>query len=171
MITLLKKLAFKLGFNKAILFTTSGSLINAFGSIFTIIFIVRFLNGVEQGFYYTFGSLVAIQVFFELGLNGIITQYVAHETSNLKLLNDHSLEGESKYKSRLSSLLHFCVKWYLSFATALFITLIILGFYFFNKYSSNTNQVNWMIPWILLSLGTVMNLILSQIIAFLQFLV
>ena len=168
MITLLKKLAFKLGFNKAILFTTSGSLINAFGSIFTIIFIVRFLNGVEQGFYYTFGSLVAIQVFFELGLNGIITQYVAHETSNLKLLNDHSLEGESKYKSRLSSLLHFCVKWYLSFATALFITLIILGFYFFNKYSSNTNQVNWMIPWILLSLGTVMNLILSPIIAFLQ---
>src|SRR5665647_2797816 len=116
LIKILKKIAFKLGFDKAIIFTSSASILGAFGSVVSVILVVKYLTGVEQGFYYTFGSIAAIQVFFELGLNGIITQYVAHEASNLKWESDNNLVGESKYMSRLSSLLHFSVKWYLSFA-------------------------------------------------------
>jgi len=150
------------------MFTSSANIINALGSIVSIVLVVKYLSGVEQGFYYTFGSIVAIQIFFELGLNGIITQYVAHETSNLKWESKHKLKGESKYLSRLSSLLHFSIKWYLCFASILLVTLIIVGLLFFKRFDTSEGNVSWLIPWILLSIGTVVNLIFSPIMAFIQ---
>jgi O-antigen/teichoic acid export membrane protein len=168
MIRILKKIASKFGFDKAILLTSSTNIIGAFGSIVSIVLVVRYISGVEQGFYYTFGSIVAIQVFFELGLNGIITQYVAHEASNLKWESGYRLSGESKYVSRLSSLLHFSVRWYLSFASILIITLVIVGIVFFNRYDTTGGSVSWATPWILLATGTGINLILSPVMAFLQ---
>ena len=74
-----KRLANKLGIDKAILFTSSSTLIGALGNVVSAILVIKFLSIEEQGFYYTFGSIAAVQIFFELGLNGIITQFVAHE--------------------------------------------------------------------------------------------
>lgn len=163
-----KKIASKFGLDKAILFTSSSSIIAAFGSVVSVILVVKYLTGVEQGFYYTFGSIVAIQIFFELGLNGIITQYVAHEMAYLQWQNNNKLQGESKYISRLSSLLHFSVKWYLLFASVLIISLIAIGFFYFNRYYTTSNAVSWGVPWILLAVSTGINLIISPVIAFLQ---
>ena len=73
----------KLGIDKAIIFTSSSSILNAFGSVFSVFLVVKFMTNLEQGYYYTFGSIVAIQIFFELGLNTIITQYAAHENAHL----------------------------------------------------------------------------------------
>lgn len=168
MIHIIKKIASKFGFDKAIMFTSSANILGAFGSVVSVILVVKYLTGVEQGFYYTFGSIVAIQIFFELGLNGIITQYVAHEASNLKWESHHILFGESKYRSRLSSLLHFSVKWYLCFATILLISLIAVGIIFFNRYDTTSGAVSWVAPWILLAIGTGINLILSPVMAFIQ---
>lgn len=160
-----------LGINKAIAFTLTSSVISAFGNFFTLIFILKYLNQIEQGYYYTFGSIVAIQVFFELGLNGVITQFVAHENS---FLNENESEGEGihsgnvKYKSRLSSLLHFSIKWYLTFSVLLIILLILVGYFFFTSYQIENKDINWSLPWILLAIGTGANLILSPIVAYLQ---
>ena len=165
---LLRGIASKLGFDRAIIFTSSTSILGAIGSVISVILVVKYLTGIEQGFYYTFGSIVAIQVFFELGLNGIITQYVAHEASNLNWESESILSGESKFKSRLSSLLHFCVKWYLFFAMILFITLFIFGYVFFNRFDKSNGAVSWLIPWTLLAIGTVINLIVSPVISFIQ---
>ena len=164
----IKKVASKFGLDKAILFTSSSSILGAFGSIVSVFLVVKYLTGVEQGFYYTFGSIVAIQIFFELGLNGIITQYVAHEVAHLKWESDHVLSGESKYISRVSSLLHFSLKWYLFFASVLILSLIVIGIIYFKKYNTAADTVSWAAPWVLLATGTGINLIISPIIAFLQ---
>lgn len=164
----IKNIASRLGVDRVIMYTSSARILQAVGGIFTVLFIARYLSGVEQGFYYTFGSIVAIQVFFELGLNGIITQYVAHEASNLKWKDNTTLTGESKYISRLSSLLHFSIKWYLSFAIILIITLICIGIIFFSKYNLTNDSVSWTIPWILLAVGTGINLLITPIMAFLE---
>jgi len=164
---LIKSIASKIGIDKAIVFTASSSIFGAFGSIISVILVVKCLSSVEQGFYYTFGSIVAIQIFFELGLNGIITQYVAHEASNLQWENTSSLNGETKYLSRLSSLLHFSVKWYLSFAVLLVISLMVIGTVFFTRYDTTNGAVSWFVPWIILAIGTSCNLIISPILAFL----
>lgn len=163
----LKVLAVKLGIDKSIIFTSLARIIQASGGIVSILFVVRYLTDIEQGFYYTFGSIVAIQIFFELGLNGIITQYVAHETALLQWKTYTELTGEHKYLSRLSSLLHFCIKWYLCFAGILLVTLIIVGFVFFGKYGAH-DDVTWKLPWILLAIGTALNLLLAPILAFIE---
>lgn len=164
---ILKKLASKLGIDKSIFFTSLARVVQAVGGVVSILFVARYLTGEEQGFYYTFSSIVAIQVFFELGLNGIITQYVAHETAHLQWKTSTKLTGEYKYLSRLSSLLHFCVKWYLCFAGVLLIVLIVAGFMFFNKYGTH-DEIVWKLPWILLAIGTALNLLIAPILAFLE---
>jgi O-antigen/teichoic acid export membrane protein len=166
--SIIKKITSKFGLDRAILFTSSSSILGAFGSVVSLILVVKYLTGVEQGFYYTFGSIVAIQIFFELGLNGIITQYVAHEMAHLQWQGNHMVEGESKYISRLSSLLHFSLKWYLFFASILIISLIAVGFFYFNRYNTANNTVSWGVPWIFLAVSTGINLIVSPVIAFLQ---
>ena len=158
----------KLGVDKAIFYTLLGRGLQISTALFTVLFIAKYLLPDEQGYYYTFGSIVAIQVFFELGLTGIITQFVAHEASHLKIDDNYELVGEDKYRSRLSSLFRFCIKWYLIFAAVLLVVLTIVGIAFFVKYEASHQSVEWQLPWILLAIGTAFNLLLSPIIAFIE---
>ena len=158
----------KLGIDKAIFFTVLSRGLSISTALFTVFFIAKNLSPEEQGFYYTFGSIVALQVFFELGLTGIITQFVAHEASHLKLNADFKMEGEGLYRSRLSSLLKFCAKWYFVIAALMFFALGIFGSLFFARYSEEHKDVEWFLPWILLAVGTAFNLLLSPITAFLE---
>lgn len=148
----------KMGVDKSIAYSSGARIASGIAGVFSVFFISMFLTGVEQGFYFTFGSILAMQVFFELGLTGIMTQYVAHEVSHLKLNTDYEYEGESKYKSRLASLIHFCVKWYAVLAVLIFVFLIVVGFVYFSHYGQDCNDVSWKYPWILISIGTAIKL-------------
>jgi len=163
----LRKIAKKIGIDKAIFFTSSARIAQGLGGVVSVFFIARYLTGIEQGFYFTFASILAIQVFFELGLNGIITQYVAHEVSYL-VLNGDEYEGEDKYLSRMASLLHFCVKWYGVLAGILLLVLGITGYVFFSHFYKAETQVEWLLPWLLLSIGTILSFMLSPFIAFIE---
>lgn len=156
----------KIGIDKSIAYSSGARVVQGFTGVGSIFFISTYLTGVEQGFYFTFGSIVAIQVFFELGLTGIITQYVAHEVAHLSI-NNNQISGDYKYRSRLSSLLHFCVKWYTIISIVLFITLNIVGFIFFRKYSMGNEYVNWEIPWVLICIGTTIKLFQSPLNSYL----
>jgi O-antigen/teichoic acid export membrane protein len=158
----------KFGVDQAIFYTSAGRIIQSFTGIITLFFVARFLSGVEQGFYYTFGSILAIQIFFELGLNGIITQYVAHEVSHLQWDSDVSLSGSPQHLSRLSSLLHLCVKWYSIIGVILLLVLLIIGFVFFRRYDTSGGAVNWNIPWITLSFSTTIAFLVNPILAFIE---
>ena len=111
-----RSVANKIGMDKAIAYSSGARVVQGVAGVGSMFFISAFLTGVEQGFYFTFGSILALQVFFELGLTGIMTQYVAHEVSHLKLDKNLIYQGEDRYKSRLSSLLCFCVKWHFSYS-------------------------------------------------------
>ena len=151
----IRTFASKIGVDKAIAYSSGARVIGAFTGVASVFFITSFLTGVEQGFYYTFGSLLAMQVFFELGLTGIMTQYVAHEASHLQLDENSNYQGERRYVSRLASLVHFCVKWYAVIALIVVIFLLVVGFIYFNKYGeAQTEQVEWRWPWLLICLAT-----------------
>lgn len=158
----MKKLINKLGVDKAIAYSSAARIVQAGSNIVTIFFLAKYLSQEEQGFYYTFGSLVAVQVFFELGLTNIITQFVAHEYAYVTVENDKSI-----YKSRLSSLLHFCIKWYFYLSILLFFILIIVGWVFFTHYDTEGDNVSWKIPWFLISFGTCLRLFQSPLNSFL----
>ncbi|MXV51704.1 oligosaccharide flippase family protein [Pedobacter sp. HMF7647] len=164
----IKRLSARIGIDGAIAFTIATRVIQALGGVISIIFITKFLTGVEQGYYYTFASIIAVQIFFELGLCGIITQYVAHECAYLNWDDDYVISGDKYNLSRLSSLLHFCVKWFGIISIILFFVLIVTGLKFFSFYGKESASINWQLPWISLCLTTSLNLFIDPILAFFE---
>ena len=62
-------------------------------------------NGVEQGYFYTFSSLIAAQVLFELGTAFVITQLTAHEMGRAK-------DCEEFANRRVAEILMFSNTWF-----------------------------------------------------------
>jgi len=168
MLKVLKKLLSSFGVDWAILYTSLSRIIQALGGIVTMLLIATFMTKEEQGFYYTFGSVLAIQIFFELGLGGIITQFVAHEMAHLHFNNAFAIEGRQENISRLGSLIHFCFKWYAFFSVLLLVSLIIIGYIFFGKYGIDYPMVDWKKPWMAIAFGSSLNLFISPWMAVLQ---
>jgi O-antigen/teichoic acid export membrane protein len=162
-----KSTATKIGIDRSIAYTIFYRLIQAFGGVGTVIFIARFLSKEQQGYYYTFGSVIAIQIFFELGLSSIITQYVAHEMAGLHFETDGTLTGDPKNQSRVSSLLRFCIKWFSIIALVFFLVLLIVGFFFFTNFHDNA-AVSWKGPWVILALATSGFLLFDPVLAFVE---
>lgn len=164
---MLKKVAQKIGIDRAIFYTASARVFQGLGGIVSVLLVATCLSGVEQGFYYTFASISAMQIFFELGLGGIIVQFVAHEKAHLEE-SDNRLIGSPNHLSRLAYLLRFCIKWYAVLAVALFVLLTVVGLVFFSHFYKSDVPVQWQIPWILLVIGTSINFILVPISAYLE---
>jgi O-antigen/teichoic acid export membrane protein len=160
-----RNILLKVGIDTAILYTIFSRLIQAGSGLISLLFITRYLTSDEQGYYYTFSSLIAVQIFFELGLSGIITQYAAHEFAHLKWTDKGELEGDDYYKSRLSSLLRFCVKWFFVISIILLVVLLITGFHFFSTFNSKLN-IQWQSPWVVLCFATVLNLYIDPLLAY-----
>ena len=155
----------KLGVDKAIAYSSGARVFQAFAGVVSIFFIAAFLSGEEQGFFYTFGSILAIQVFFELGFTGIMTQYVAHEVVHLKMNTSFRYEGESRYISRLAYLVRFCIKWYSVIATLFLFVIIVVGYLYFINFDKTNGSVNWRGPWFLLAFSTAAKLFQSPFTA------
>ncbi len=164
----MKRVLIKIGVDRSIFLTVTNRIILAFGSLLTIYFISRFLTKAEQGYYYTFGSLAALQVFFELGLSIVITQFVAHEFAFLTINANQEVEGSHKHIARLSSLLHFMMKWYIVGAAILFILVLPVGFVFFYNFQHGHEIVSWQFPWIVLVFFTALNLLVSSYVPYLE---
>lgn len=69
---LIRTIAKKIGMDGAIAYSSAARIFQAFSGVISIFFIATFLTGEEQGFYFTFGSILAIQILFELGLTSIL---------------------------------------------------------------------------------------------------
>lgn len=164
---MLKKIAHKLGIDRAIFYTSAARLFQGAAGVVSVLLVASLLSGVEQGFYYTFASILAVQLFFELGLGGIITQFVAHERAHLEE-QDGVFSGNAKHLSRLAYLLHFCIKWYALLAVGLVVVITTVGFVFFYEFYDSAEPVRWQLPWMLLVLVTAVNFIISPISAYIE---
>lgn len=165
---MIKNILIFFGVDKAIGYSVLARVIQALGGVISLFFIALTLNINEQGFYYTFGSIIAIQIFFELGINSIIVQFVAHETAHLKWDSKTKLIGSIQHLSRLSSILKLCLKYFTILAIFLFLTLQIFGYIFFKTYETQEFVVSWEYPWFLLVLSTSLLFIINPILAFIE---
>jgi O-antigen/teichoic acid export membrane protein len=109
-----------------------------------------------QGFYYTFGSILALQTFAELGIGVAITQFASHEWSNLRVGANGRIEGDQDSLSRLASLTHIAIKWYAVVALIVICGLSVSGYVFFMQ--SPSQDVSWKLPWISLCILSGINL-------------
>src|ERR1700757_835113 len=84
-----------LGIDRAIGFTILARGWASLAGIVTVTLIARFLSPAEQGYYYTFGSVIALQIVFELGFSFVILQMASHERAHLVISPADVISGNS----------------------------------------------------------------------------
>lgn len=139
----------------------------ALAGLCTLSLIARRLTVSEQGFYYTFASIVGSRVFFELGLGTVLTQYVSHERAGLAWATG-MLVGDRKAKERLGSLLRACFRWYAAAGALMLIVVLPGGIFFFRHYSPAGSEVRWLFPWVGVIIGSTGCLLLTPLFALLE---
>lgn len=165
---LLARLKHWSGIDRAIGFTILGRGWSSMAGVVNVFLIARFLSPFEQGYYYTFGSLVAIQIVFELGFSFVIQQMASHECAHLAITAGGQICGEARYRQRLASVLQTTVRWY-SCAAALFLLgLLPSGLVFFGMHSHSGPAAGWQIPWICVAIAATLTFQIDPLFAFLE---
>jgi len=163
----LRRLLGSIGLDRAVAFTLLGRGWSAVAGLVTILLIARFLSGAEQGYYYTFGSLVALQIVFELGFSFVILQMASHEGAHLSILGTGEVSGDPVAHARLASVLQKSVQWYSVAALLMCGTLIPTGLYFFSSHQ-NGAVVGWRTPWVLVVLAASFAFQIDPMFSFLE---
>jgi hypothetical protein len=133
----------------------------------TVFLLPLWLSPVQQGYYFTFASVLALQIFFELGLNQIVMQLVSHEVAHLTETADGRLTGQESHLGRLSSLARLISGWY-SVAAILFALVGgVAGAVFFMQKGTEPMSV-WLGIWVVLVGVTAANLWLSPGLAVME---
>jgi hypothetical protein len=157
-----------IGLDRSIAFTAAARLFQIAGSAGTVLLIVRFLSPLEQGYYYTLLSLMALQTIFELGFSFVILQLAAHESALLKIFPDGRIEGDPIAHARLASVLQLTLRWYLRAAAAFAVLVLPLGILFFSRKAHAADHVLWLGPWIAAVLATSVTFLLTPLCSFLE---
>ena len=165
----MKRFALWLGIDRAVFFTLLGRGWNVGAGLLTLVFIAHFLSPEMQGYYYTFYSLIALQIFVELGLNFAIIQFASHEMAKLSWTSEGTVSGNPEAKRRLQSLMHFAASWFGVAALVMVAVLLPVGGYFFGEVTPKGEIIpNVIAPWSLLVVFTAVNLMVTAALAILE---
>jgi hypothetical protein len=127
----------------------------------------------QQGYFYTFGSLLAIQTFFELGLQTVLINLVSHEWArvadrNAAIPQRFTTAESARWAgddSRLASMFKLLVIWYAACAVCFIAVTWVIGATALQKSESH---VDWRLPWSVLVVLTGIQLTLSPLGSFLM---
>jgi hypothetical protein len=123
----------------------------------TLVILPIGLNPSQQGYYFTFANLLALQIFLELGLSQIIVQLISHETAHLKRDDLGRWVGPDIHIARLGALQKFFNRWYSAAALAFVVLVGFAGWIFFNLRSTDSS-IDWLGPWLIVVLAAGLNL-------------
>jgi O-antigen/teichoic acid export membrane protein len=155
------------GVDKAIAYSLISRGWTAIAGPVSVVLIATRLSPTEQGFFYTFGSILGLQVFFEMGMSNVILQFASHEKAKLEWTPEGTLEGDAVAKARLASLLHSSLVWYVIIAVLVAAVLLPTGYVFFSK-GEGAKTVAWQYPWALIVLAAAANLFINPMYALVE---
>lgn len=158
----------KLGIDKAIAFTVLARGWASFAGLVTIALIARFLSPAQQGYYYTFGSLIALQIVFELGFSFVILQMASHERAHLNISESEEITGDPVAHDRLASVFQKTVRWYTTGAIFLAVFLLSAGSHFFSAHQQSGQNIAWHFPWYCAAVAATLTFQLDPILSFLE---
>lgn len=149
----------RLRMDRAVALSIAGRLWGLGANLISILLVASEFPPELQGFHYTFLSLLALQVFAEMGLGTVVIANAGHEWSKLTVDDKGRVEGDPQAKSRLASLARFTFAWYVTAGTAAAALLALGGTLFFG--STQSSQVAlWSTPWLALCVISGVNLCL-----------
>lgn len=153
--------------DSAILYFISSKALALIYSPITILLITSKLTEVEQGYYFTFASLLGISIFFELGLGIILTHFASYEFSKLKWSDQGKLYGNSTSLEIIKTLIQKSLLWYLIAAILMSVIIIFLGIKIFSS-KENVENINLYLPWLLLIIFFAINTALIPITSIIE---
>src|SRR3954469_1565888 len=90
--------------DRGVVWGLAGKIWNGLAGLVTAILITHAFTPVLQGYHSAFLSLLALQVFVELGLSTVLSVFASHEWSVLRLGSAGEIEGAAGARSRLASI-------------------------------------------------------------------
>lgn len=162
---MIKRLLSKLGVDRAVFFVLlhrgSGSISN----FITMLLITHFLTPSEQGYYYTFASILGLQIIFELGFGTVLIQFVSHEMVGIKITED-TISGNEENLSRLYYMISLAIRWYLIVSVCVLFVVSPLGYIFFSTSTMDAlPTLTWLFPWLFLVFSASLSLLITPILS------
>jgi len=150
-----------IGLDRAVFFTAGARFWNLGSGLLTLALVGTKLTEETQGFYYTFNSVMAMQIFLELGLSQSLLQFASHEFARLSFGEGGSLQGDAQAAGRLRTLGKLALRWY-GLLALLLVVLIGVGGHFFLA-AKNSAGIAWAWPWWLFCGVAALNLWLTPV--------
>lgn len=136
----------------------------AAAGLVTLVGIAHFLSPVEQGYYYTFASLAALQMILDMGLSIVLVQVSAHEFLGLSWGRRGKVVGESPL--RFLTLVQKSFRWY-GAAAVLFLLAYPAGLMFFAGTPGDLGY-DWRWAWLSLVSATAVGFIFLPALAIVE---
>ena len=166
--SVLRRLLNLTGIDRAVGYTILARGWASCAGLVTVALIARFLSSAEQGYYYTFGSLAALQIVFELGFSVVVLQLATHEFAHLSLTPLGTLTGPVAAQSRLASILRKALQWYSLAAVAMALLLVPTGWHFFATSPNPHASISWKLPWVAVVLASTVTFQIDPVFSFLE---
>lgn len=161
-----KELLRKLEVNRAVFHSIMSIGWSALAGPLTMLVIAYWLTAEQQGYYYTFSSVLALQIFVELGLATVIVQVTSHEWAFLKRDANGKLSGDARALSRLASLARFALRWYFVCGIIVMGVLSVGGYLFFM--AKPHPEISWQMPWFSLCFVAGLALMMSPVFSIIE---
>jgi hypothetical protein len=100
----------------------------------------------EQGYFYLFSSLIALQLFFDLGMNVVLVNLSSHEWAVIERTKGCNSDDGRAARSRLASLIVFARNWYFFGAIAMVGCFYFVGIQILER--GSLPRSDWHIQWI-----------------------
>ena len=146
---------------KIVQFTLVNKGWSLFSGLVTVLLISKFVSQQEQGFYFTFLSLVAIQALFELGLTYTVTQFIAHEMVGVTITLEKNMDGPQRSLLRMGMIFRGSLKFFVLASFTFVLVSLASGYYVFSESSGKEYEINWILPYLLLTLFTAVKLLVT----------
>ena len=163
--SIIKQMASYAGLNRAIGFSLLARSWQIIAGPITMLLVAHYFNLTQQGFYYTFSSVLALQVVFELGLAFVITQFASHEFATLSWGGAGEICGDRAAVDRFHAILRRSVIWYGGVAVLMALFVLPAGLYFFSSHDTAGLNVSWQNPWVALVLAASLYLPIIPVLA------
>lgn len=136
------------GIDRAVGFTLLGKVWALVSFPVTLYLVTTFFSSETQGLFYTFSSILLLQVFLELGFDTVMVQFVSHEWAHLALDARSEIAGDPAAASRLASLVRLSLRWYSAVAVLFFAAVGTAGYVFLGRHAA---AADYALPWLLLA--------------------
>ncbi|WP_421269772.1 hypothetical protein [Aeromonas veronii] len=155
----------KLGVDRAIFFVLLHRGSGSISSFITLLLITHFLTPIEQGYYYTFASILGLQIIFELGFGTVLIQFVSHEMVGIRITKD-AISGNKENLARLYYIISLAIKWYFFVSAGVLLVVSPLGYVFFSTSTMDSlPTLTWLLPWLFLVLSASLSLLITPMLS------